>query len=70
MSYLDGRWRRQSLVHFGSPQDSSVNVAGGASLSRRIFQFASKSITLAPSLADFLAVCGHYCQIFGRGERL
>ena len=30
MSHLDGRWWRQSLVYFGSPQDSSVNVAGGA----------------------------------------
>ena len=30
MYYLDGRWRRQSLVYFGSPQDSSANVAGGA----------------------------------------
>ena len=30
MYYLDGRWRRQSLVYFGEPQDSSANVAGGA----------------------------------------
>ena len=30
MYHLDGRWRRQSLVYFGEPQDSSVNVAGGA----------------------------------------
>ena len=30
MYYMDGRWRRQTLVYFGSPQDSSVNVAGGA----------------------------------------
>ena len=30
MSYLDGRWWRQSLVYFGKPEDSSVNVAGGA----------------------------------------
>jgi hypothetical protein len=30
MYYLDGRWRRQSLVYFGEPQDSSPNVAGGA----------------------------------------
>ena len=27
MYYLDGRWRRQSLVYFGEPQDSSANVA-------------------------------------------
>ena len=30
MYYLDGRRRRQSLVYFGMPQDSSVNVTGGA----------------------------------------
>jgi len=30
MYYLDGRRHRQSLVQFGEPQDSSVNVAGGA----------------------------------------
>ena len=30
MSHLDDRWRRQSLVYFGKPQDSSENVAGGA----------------------------------------
>ena len=30
MYYMDGRWQRQSLVYFGSPQDSSVDVAGGA----------------------------------------
>ena len=30
MCYLDGRWRCQSLVYFGEPQDSSTNVAGGA----------------------------------------
>ena len=29
MYYLDRRRRRQSLVYFGEPQDSSVNVAGG-----------------------------------------
>ena len=29
MYYLDGRRRRQSLVYFGSPQDSSANVAAG-----------------------------------------
>ena len=33
MSHLDGRWRPQSLVYFGSPQDSSVNVAAGQRLS-------------------------------------
>ena len=27
MDYLDDRWRRQSLVYFGEPQDSSANVA-------------------------------------------
>ena len=32
MYYLDGRWRRQSLVYFGEPEDSSVNVAYAASL--------------------------------------
>ena len=30
MYYLDGGWRRQSLVYFGNPQDESANVAGGA----------------------------------------
>ena len=30
MSYLDDRWRRQSLVYFGKPEDSSANVVGGA----------------------------------------
>ena len=30
MYYLDGRRRRQSLVYYGKPQDSSANVAGGA----------------------------------------
>ena len=30
MYYLDGRWRHQSLVYFGGPQDSSANVVGGA----------------------------------------
>ena len=30
MYNLDGRWRRQSLVYFGEPQDSSANVADGA----------------------------------------
>ena len=30
MYHLDGRWRRQSLVHFGNSQDSSANVAAGA----------------------------------------
>ena len=29
MYYLDGRWRLQSLVYFGEPQDSSANVAVG-----------------------------------------
>ena len=29
MYYLDGRWRRQALVYFGEPQDSSANVAAG-----------------------------------------
>ncbi len=35
MHHLDGRWRRQSLVYFGKPQDSSANVAGGAFLEAR-----------------------------------
>ena len=30
MYHLDGGWRRQSLVYFGEPQDSFMNVAGGA----------------------------------------
>ena len=30
MHQSDRRWRRQSLVYFGKPQDSSANVAGGA----------------------------------------
>ena len=30
MYYLDGRWRRQSLVYFGEPEDSSANVASDA----------------------------------------
>ena len=30
MSHLDGRWRCEPLVYFGSLQDSSVDVAGGA----------------------------------------
>ena len=30
MYQLDSRWRRESLVYFGEPQDSSANVAGGA----------------------------------------
>ena len=30
MYYLDGRWQCQSLVYFDKPQDSSVNVVGGA----------------------------------------
>ena len=30
MYYLGGRWRRQSLVYFGEPEDSSANVADGA----------------------------------------
>ena len=30
MSHLDSRGRRQALVYFGNPQDSSANVAGGA----------------------------------------
>ncbi len=29
MYYLDGRWRHQSLVYFGSSQDESANVAAG-----------------------------------------
>ena len=29
MYYLDSRWRRQSLVYFGEPQD--LNVAAGVS---------------------------------------
>jgi hypothetical protein len=29
MYYLDSRWRRQALVYFGEPEDSSANVAGG-----------------------------------------
>ena len=29
MYYSDGRWRRQSLVYFGEPQDSSANVGAG-----------------------------------------
>ena len=29
MYYLDGRWRCQSLVYFGGPQDSSANVGAG-----------------------------------------
>ena len=30
MYYPDSRWRRQALVYFGKPEDSSANVAGGA----------------------------------------
>ena len=30
MYHLDVRRRRQSLVYFGEPKDSSANVAGGA----------------------------------------
>jgi hypothetical protein len=30
MYYSDGRWRRQALVYFGTPEVSSANVAGGA----------------------------------------
>ncbi len=30
MHQLDSKRRRQSLVYFGSPKDSSANVAGGA----------------------------------------
>ena len=30
MYHLDGRMRRQSLVYFGIPEDSSANVTGGA----------------------------------------
>ena len=30
MYYLDIRWRRQALVYFGEPEDSSANVVGGA----------------------------------------
>ena len=33
MYYLDGRWRRQSLVYFGNPEASSANVATGQRLS-------------------------------------
>ena len=29
MYHLDGRWRHQSLVYFGDPEDSSVNVGAG-----------------------------------------
>ena len=29
MYYLDVRWRCQSLVYFGGPKDSSVNVGAG-----------------------------------------
>jgi len=29
MYQLDGRWRRQSLVDFGDPEASSVNVGAG-----------------------------------------
>ena len=32
MYYLDGRWRRQALVYFGKPEDSSANVAAGRCL--------------------------------------
>ena len=32
MYHLDGRWRRQSLVYFGKPLDSSANVAVGRCL--------------------------------------
>ena len=30
MYQLDSKRRRQSLVHFGNPEDSFANVAGGA----------------------------------------
>ena len=30
MYHLDGRRRRQALVYFGEPEDSSANVTGGA----------------------------------------
>ena len=30
MYHLDGRRRRQALVYFGEPEDSSANVAGVA----------------------------------------
>ena len=96
MYYLDGRWRRQSLVYFGKVvRLMSANVAGGAFREARgyvpgryseifglgerlgcilnlshsfdaigVVQFASKSITMARSLAV------SKCQIFGRCERL
>ena len=41
MYYLDGRWRRQSLVYFGRPQDSSANVAGGAFREARVCSSAA-----------------------------
>jgi hypothetical protein len=33
MYQLDGIWRRQALVYFGNPQDSSANVTAGQRLS-------------------------------------
>ena len=40
MYYLDGRWRCQSLVYFGGPQDSSANVGAG----QRLSEFGSPCI--------------------------
>ena len=32
MYYLDGGWRRRSLVYFDKPEDSSANIAAGRCL--------------------------------------
>ena len=36
MYYLDGRWRRQSLVYFGEPQDHPRMSPWGGVDSRRV----------------------------------
>ena len=54
MYYLEGGWRRQSLVYFGELQDSSANVAVG-----RCVPGASRVSSRAATLEYLVAADGY-----------
>ena len=71
MSHLDGRWRRQSLVYFGKPLDSSANVAvgrclpGGMRVSSRA---ATAKYLVSVDAYDELRICDVVYCIFFKGR--
>ena len=64
MYYLDGRWRRQSLVYFGEPQDSSANVTAGQCLpgaSRVSSRAVALEYLVSANDYDELRICKVVC---------